>query len=94
MEEDVSLQWAMRRKRRIATGEAYKWKARLTLHGGKQEYGINFWELYAPVIAWAPIRLYLILAILNKKRTQQIDWVLAFPQARRSLNARFRAEQS
>ena len=42
--------WAMRRKRRIATGEVYKWKARLNIHGGKQEYGVNYWETYAPVI--------------------------------------------
>jgi hypothetical protein len=73
--------WAMRRKRKIATGEAYKYKARLNVHGGKQEYGVNFWETYAPVIAWATIRLYLILAILNRKVTRQIDFVLAFPQA-------------
>jgi hypothetical protein len=33
--------WAMRWKRKIATGEAYKWKARLNVHGGKQEHGIN-----------------------------------------------------
>ena len=36
--------WAMRRKRRITTGEVYKWKARLNIHGGKQEYGVNYWE--------------------------------------------------
>jgi hypothetical protein len=73
--------WAMRRKRKIATGEPYKWKARLNVHGGKQEHGINYWETYAPVISWTTIRLYLILAILNMKVTRQIDFVLAFPQA-------------
>jgi hypothetical protein len=31
--------WAMRRKRRIMTGEPYKWKARLNVHGGKQVHG-------------------------------------------------------
>jgi hypothetical protein len=31
--------WAMRRKRRIKTKEVYKWKARLNIHGGQQEYG-------------------------------------------------------
>jgi hypothetical protein len=36
--------WAMRRKRRIATQEVYKWKARLNIHGGKQEHGVNYWE--------------------------------------------------
>lgn len=33
--------WSMNRKRRIATGQVYKYKACLNLHGGKQEYGIN-----------------------------------------------------
>eukprot|EP00978_Attheya_sp_CCMP212_P013327 scaffold33477_cov61-Attheya_sp.AAC.1 len=31
--------WAMKRKRCIATREVYKWKARLNIHGGKQERG-------------------------------------------------------
>ncbi len=53
--------WAMRRKRRISTGKVYKWKARLNLHGGKQEYGLNYWETYAPVISWTTIRLFLVL---------------------------------
>jgi hypothetical protein len=73
--------WAMRRKRRISTGEAYKWKARLNIHGGKQEYGVNFWETYAPVISWTTIRLFLVLSILNGWQTRQVDFVLAFPQA-------------
>ena len=37
--------WSMKRKRRIATTrEINKWKARLTVHGGKQVHGVNFWE--------------------------------------------------
>jgi hypothetical protein len=73
--------WAMKRKRRIATNEAYKWKARLNLHGGKQEHGVNYWETYAPVIAWSTIRLFLILTLLNGWSSRQVDFVLAYPQA-------------
>jgi hypothetical protein len=73
--------WAMRRKRRIATGEPYKWKARLNLHGGKQEYGVNYWETYAPVIGWTTIRLFLVLTLLNGWASRQVDFVLAYPQA-------------
>jgi hypothetical protein len=36
--------WAMKRKRRIATREVYKWKARLNIDGSKQEEGVNYWE--------------------------------------------------
>ena len=73
--------WAMRRKQRIATQEVYKWKARLNLHGGKQEYGLNYWETYSPVITWTTVRLFLVLSLLNKWATRQVDFVLAFPQA-------------
>ena len=48
--------WAMKRKRRITTREVYKWKARLNIHGGKQEYGVNYWETYAATLSWPPIR--------------------------------------
>jgi hypothetical protein len=48
--------WAMRRKRHISTQQVYKWKARLNIHGGKQVYGFNYWETYAPVAPWSTIR--------------------------------------
>jgi hypothetical protein len=73
--------WAMRRKRRIKTREVYKWKARLNLHGGRQKQGVNYWETYAPVVTWSAIRLVLILSIMLKWHTRQIDFVLAYPQA-------------
>ena len=34
--------WAMKRKRRIATGEIYKWKSRLNFDGSKQTKGVNY----------------------------------------------------
>ena len=71
----------MKRKRHIATQEVYKWKARLTIHGGWQEFGVNCGETYLPVVNWYSIRLYLILSILAGMYTQQNDFVLAFPQA-------------
>jgi hypothetical protein len=73
--------WSTKRKRRVATGEVYKHKARLNVGGHKQEYGVNFWETYSPVVNWFTIRLFLTLAILMAWHTRQIDFVLAFPQA-------------
>ena len=73
--------WSMKRKRRIATREIYKWKARLNVHGGKQEKGVHFWETYSPVVKWFSIRFFLLLALLKGWRTRQIDFVLAYPQA-------------
>ena len=55
---------AMKRKRRIATREIYKWKARFDVHGGKQEYFVYYWETYSPVVQWTSIRMVLILSVV------------------------------
>ena len=73
--------WSMKRKRRLLTNEVYKHKARLNIHGGQQELGVNYWESYAPVVTWAAIRLLLVLSIICGWHSVQIDFVLAYPQA-------------
>jgi hypothetical protein len=77
----LNLVWVMKRKQRIMSREVYKWKARLNVHGGQQEYGINFWDTFAPVVTWMSIRLVLILSILWVWHSRQVHFVLAFPQA-------------
>ena len=71
----------MKRKRDIKTQQVYKHKARLNVHGGKQVYGENYFETYAPVVTWFSIRLVLVLSIINKWYTKQVDFVLAYTQA-------------
>eukprot|EP00590_Aulacoseira_subarctica_P001421 CAMPEP_0172414700 /NCGR_PEP_ID=MMETSP1064-20121228/1332_1 /TAXON_ID=202472 /ORGANISM="Aulacoseira subarctica , Strain CCAP 1002/5" /LENGTH=1323 /DNA_ID=CAMNT_0013151491 /DNA_START=262 /DNA_END=4233 /DNA_ORIENTATION=+ len=73
--------WAMRRKRRIDTQVVYKWKARLNIDGSKQQYGIHYWETYAPVVSWPVIRFFLTLSLLRGWETRQLDFVLAYTQA-------------
>ncbi|KAI2490981.1 hypothetical protein MHU86_23583 [Fragilaria crotonensis] len=73
--------WSMKRKRRIATREVYKWKARLNIDGSKQEEGVNFWETFAPVASWSTIRIVLIQCLINGWDSRQIDFVLAYTQA-------------
>lgn len=73
--------WAMKRKRRIATREIYKWKARLNIDGSKQEEGVNYWETFSPVASWAAIRMVLITTLIHRWTTKQIDFVLAYTQA-------------
>ena len=46
-----------------------------------QQWGVNYWETYAPVVGWSAVRLLLIIASINKIPTRSIDFVLAFPQA-------------
>ena len=44
--------WALRHKRRLDTGDIYKHKARINVHGGKQVAGEDFDETFAPVFPW------------------------------------------
>ena len=76
--------WSMMRKRRIGTGEVYKHKSRLTVGGHKQEKGIHYEETYSPVVRWTSIRLILILTLFYGWKTRQLDFVLAYPQAKLS----------
>jgi hypothetical protein len=53
----------------------------LNLHGGKQVYGLNYFETYAPVVTWFAIRLMIIFSIIFCWAVQQVDFVMAYPQA-------------
>ena len=74
--------WAMKRKRRIDTRQVYKWKSRLNLGGHKMVKGVHFEETYSPVVAWQNVRLFLILAAINGWHSTQIDFVMAYTQAK------------
>ena len=46
-----------------------------------QEFGVNYWETYAPTVNWISVRFLMIVAQVLDLDTQAIDFVLAFPQA-------------
>ena len=73
--------WSMRRKRDLTTNDIKSHKARLNLHGGKQIYGMNYYETYAPVVTWFAIRLIIIFGTLFLWALCQVDFVMAYPQA-------------
>ena len=50
--EILDMMWSMKSKRWIDTRKIYKWKLQLNIHGGQQEYGITYWDTYAPIINW------------------------------------------
>ena len=49
--------WSMRRNINLITNEITKYKARLNVHGGKQTFGENYFDTYAPIFTWSAIRL-------------------------------------
>ncbi|KAG7370614.1 reverse transcriptase RNA-dependent DNA polymerase [Nitzschia inconspicua] len=79
--ETLLAVWAMRRKRRIDTREVYKWKAQLNIGGHKMVKGKRYDETYAPTLLWATTRTWLTLPAFNGWHTQQLDFILAYPQA-------------
>ena len=72
--------WSYRRKR-FPDGRLEKHKARICAHGGKQQWGIDYWETYSPVVNWISVRALLAISKIHDLPTKSIDFVLAFPQA-------------
>eukprot|EP00957_Ditylum_brightwellii_P137950 10517403-Ditylum_brightwellii.AAC.1 len=48
--KQLMLIWSFKRKRH-ADGSLAKYKARLCCHGGQQQWGVNYYETYAPVVS-------------------------------------------
>ena len=47
-----------------------------------QEWGVDYWEIYAPVVNWLCVRALLILSVIHNYHSRSIDFLLAFPQAK------------
>jgi hypothetical protein len=71
--------WSYRRKRTPA-GVLQKYKARICTDGSQQQYGVDYWETYAPVVSWSTVRLLLTLASIHGWHSSQIDFAQAFTQ--------------
>ncbi len=82
--EDVQIVpsvWSIQHKHDITMNRIKSHKARLNLHGRKQVYGMNYFEAYVPVVTWFAIRLMIIFGIIFCWTLQQVDFVMAYPQA-------------
>lgn len=76
----IQAVWSFKRKRH-PDGSLNKHKARLCAHGGMQQWGVNYWETFSPVVNWMSVRLLLTISTVFDLQTRSIDFVLAFPQA-------------
>ena len=77
----IMMIWSFKRKR-SPDGTITKHKARLCCHGGQQQWGVNYWDTYAPVVTWSSIRILMTLACLHQLHTKSVDFVQAYPQAK------------
>jgi hypothetical protein len=71
--------WSYRQKRSPA-GLLLKHKARICTDGSQQQYGVDSWDTYAPVVSWSTVRLLLSLASTHGWHSSQIDFTQAFTQ--------------
>ena len=58
-----------------------KHNSRLCAHVVIQQWGVECWENYAPVVNWISVRLLLSLASIHKLPSISIDFVLDFPKS-------------
>ncbi len=78
--------WAVSCKRSLTTGGITKHKAHLNLNGGKQEFGMTYYNTYAPVVTWFAIQLLIVFGILFSWSLQQVDFVMAYLHAPIKMN--------
>ena len=69
--------WSMKRKWDNKTRKIHEHKARLNVHGGQQEFGVNYFQTYSLVFNWFSTRTIMLLSLTNNWHTKQVDFVLA-----------------
>ena len=73
--------WAFKLKR-YPDGRMRKHKAQFCVRGDKQIEGVDYFESYAPVVAWSTVRMVVNIAIQRGWATRKVDFSTAFVQAR------------
>ena len=73
----VDSKWVFRIKKNAA-GEIDKYKARLVARGFTQIYGVDYYEMYAPVARLASFRLLMAIAACNEWPLDNFDFDQAF----------------
>jgi len=67
--------------KRYPDGCLCKFKAQFCVHGNKQIEGVDYFEKYAPVVAWSRVCLMMTIALHLGMAMRQIDFSNAFVQA-------------
>ena len=73
----VGSKWVFKVKRN-ANGEVDRYKARIVAQGYSQTYGIDYEEVFSPVVRYSSIRTLLTLANAQDLKIHQMDVTTAF----------------
>ncbi|KAH9801638.1 hypothetical protein KPL71_001098 [Citrus sinensis] len=74
----VSCKWIFKRKEGIPGAEASRFKARLVARGFTQKEGVDFTEVFSPVVKHSSIRMLLSMVALTDMELDQMDVKTAF----------------
>ena len=74
----VSCKWIFKRKLEAAGTEKFRFKARLVARGFTQEHGIDYDEVFSPVVKHTSIRILLAIVARNDWELDQLDVKTAF----------------
>ena len=66
---------------RYPFGSLIRHKSFLFSHGGMQQWGVNYWETYSPLLNFMSIRAILTLGIIIELHTKSVYFFLAYTQA-------------
>ena len=58
-----------------------KLKARFCVRGNLQVKGVDYFDVYAPLIQWSTVRMMMTMALVMGLKTKQVDYSNAFAQA-------------
>lgn len=75
----IKNKWVFKTKR-DADGIISRYKARLVVKGCSQKYGIDYQEIFAPVIRYQTVRYLMALSVQMDLHIHQMDAVTAFLQ--------------
>jgi hypothetical protein len=76
----IKSTWVFKLKR-LPDGTPSKFKARFCVRGDLQTEGVDYFEIYAPVVQYCTVRMLLTLTIREGWATRQVDYTDAFAQA-------------
>ena len=74
----LSCKWVFKKKIEAAEPDGVRFKARLVARGFTQEQGVDFDEVFSPVVKHASIRLLLAIVARRDWELEQLDVKTAF----------------
>ncbi|KAL1564721.1 Integrase catalytic domain-containing protein [Salvia divinorum] len=78
LHKPIGCKWVFKRKHEAADGNKVRFKARLVAKGYSQKEGIDYNEVFSPVVKHSSIRILLGVVAQNNWELQQLDVKTAF----------------